>query len=202
MVGSATGYVFGNYRLLLTTLVPDAAVQTFGWFDNSYDKGYQGIIGVTEIPGTHLLIVSVQRDSAPVLYDPQRKQLVRKLRLADRRGNPEFRYRAVANEFWATDYDFMVKLDGKNLTPTKATQVQDAPSGTRQFIGNFCFNLDMSLCLVARPFSGDALALDADPMLEVHRIALGGQPLDIGILAGGTVVSRDWKTGTPAFRKL
>src|SRR5262249_44314033 len=89
-----TGYAFGDYRLLLTAHAPDAEVQRFGWFDDSYDKGYQGIIGVTEVPRTPLLIVSIQRDSAPVLYDPQRKQLVRKLRLADRYGNPEFRHRA------------------------------------------------------------------------------------------------------------
>src|SRR5215472_13421954 len=55
-----TGYAFGDYRLLLTTRVPDVEVQTFGWFDHSYDKGYQGIIGVTEVPGAQLLIVSIQ----------------------------------------------------------------------------------------------------------------------------------------------
>lgn len=197
-----TGYAFGDYRLLLTTHMPDAEVQTFGWFDDSYDKGYQGIIGVTELPGTQLLIVSIQRDSAPVLYDPQRKQPIRKLRLADRCGNPEFRLRAPANELWATDYDFIVKLDGKDLTPIGAVQVQDAASGTRQFIGNFCFNPDASLCWVARPFSGDVIALDADSLRTVHRVALGGQPLDIGVLADGTVVARDWKSGNPFSQKF
>jgi hypothetical protein len=196
-----TAYAFGDYRLLLTTHLPDVAVQVFAWFDNSYDKGYQGVIDVTEVPGTHLLIVAIQRDSAPALYDPQRKQLLRKLKLADRCGNPEFRYHAAANEFWATDYDFLVKLDGKNLMPIKAAQLQDAVSGTRQFIGNFCFNRDASLCWVARPFSGDVLALETDSMRQVHRIALGGQPLDIGILADDTIVARDWKTGAPASGK-
>ncbi len=199
--GAFTGWAFGDYRLLLTAHLPDVAVQAFAWFDNSYDKGYQGIIGVTEVPGTQLLIVSIQRDSAPVLYDPQRKQMLRKLTLADRGGNPEFQYRTPANEFWSTDYDFIVKLDGKSLTPIKAAQLQDAASGTRKFIGKFCFNRDASLCWVARPFSGDAVALEADSMRQVHRIALGGQPLDIGILTDDTIVARDWKTGVPASRK-
>lgn len=197
-----TGYAFGDYRLLLTTHLPDTEVQTFGWFDNSYDKGYQGIIGVTEVPNTQLLIVSVQRDSAPVLYDPQRKQLIRKLKLADRHGNPEFRHRVSANELWATDYDFIVKLNGDGLATIGAAQLQDASPGTRQFIGKFCFNSDASLCWVARPFSGDAVALDVGSMRVVERVALGDQPLDIGILADGTVRARDWKTGNAATQKL
>jgi hypothetical protein len=197
-----TGFAFGDYQLLLTDHRREGEVQTFTWFDNSYDRGYQGIVDVTEIPDSDLLIVSIARDSTPVLYDPEKKQAVRKLALADRRGNPEFLLRASANEFWASDYDSIVKLDAKTLTTIKAARVQDAPSRTSKFIGNFCFDSNETLCFIARPFSGDAVVLEADSMRQTHRVALGRQPLDIGLLADGTVIARDWKTGDFLSRKF
>jgi hypothetical protein len=190
-----TGFASGDYWLILTDDQGHVELQGFDWFDNSYDKGYQGIIGVTETPDGKLLIISIQRDSTPVLYDPAKKQVVRKLQLADRRGNPEFCLRVASDEFWVSDYDSIVKLDAKTLDVLKAERIQDAASGTMQFIGKFCFNLDQRLCIVARPFSGDAIVLDGDSMRQTHRIKLGRQPLDIGWLLDGTVVARDWKTG-------
>src|ERR1039458_9927206 len=124
--GAFTGYAFGEYRLVLTHDAGEHDVQTFEWFDDSYDKGYQGIIGAIEVPDCSLLIISVQRDSHPVLYDPEAEKAIRKLRLADRGGNPRFQYRGSACEFWATDYDSIVKLDGKTLTVCNAKCVQDA----------------------------------------------------------------------------
>lgn len=38
----------------------EPTLQTFEWFDDSYDKLYQGIIDVTEIPSSGQLLVSVQ----------------------------------------------------------------------------------------------------------------------------------------------
>lgn len=197
-----TGFVFADYQLFLTDHRRESEVQTFPWFDSSYDKGYQGIVDVTEVPDSDLLIVSIARDSTPVLYDPEKKLAVRKLVLADRRGNPEFRLRKSANEFWASDYDSIVKLDAKTLTLIKAERVQDAPAGKQKFIGNFCFDSDEALCLIARPFCGDAVVLEADSMRQTHRVELGRQPLDIGLLADGTVVARDWKTGDFLSHKM
>lgn len=199
--GAFTGYAFGEYQLVLTRYTGEDDVQTFAWFDDAYDKGYQGIIGAVAVPDSSYLIVSVQRDSHPVLYDPETKKAIRKLHLADRNGNPSFQFRESALEFWATDYDSIVKLDGKTLAVKNARCMQDAIRGTRQFIGNFCFNSDQDVCLIARPFSGDAVALDANSMTEISRIELGQQPLDIGALADGTVVARDWKTGDSLFGK-
>jgi hypothetical protein len=196
-----TGFAFGDYQLVLTDHRGDGEVQTFAWFDDSYDKGYQGIVDVTEVPISHLLIVSIQRDSAPVLYDPIRKQAVRKLSLAGRRGNPEFLLRLSANELWASDYDTIVKLDGNTLVVKKAQRVQDAPTGTMQFIGRFCFNSNESICLIARPFRGDAVALKTDSLRQTHRVELGKQPFDIALLADDTVIVRDWKTGDFISRK-
>jgi hypothetical protein len=200
--GAFTGYAFGDYRLVLTRLAGEDDVQALEWFDDSYDKGYQGIVGSIEVPDTSLLIISVQRDSHPVLYSPETKKAIRKLSLADRTGNPSFQFRTSAREFWATDYDSVVKLDGTTLAVRNVQCVQNAVHGMRQFIGNFCFNSGQDLCLIARPFSGDAVALDADSMAQVCRIEFGRQPLDIGMLADGTVVARDWKTGDSLFRRL
>lgn len=197
-----TGYAFGDYQLILTRLAGEDDVQTLEWFDDSYDKGYQGIIGAFEVPSTTLLIVSIQRDSHPVLYDPETKKAIRKLSLADRGGNPSFQFRSSARELWATDYDSVVKLDGTTLAMKNVQRLQNAVRGVGMFIGNFCFDSGRDLCFIARPFSGDAVALDADTMAQVCRVEFGRQPLDIGMLADGKVIARDWKTGDFLFQRV
>ena len=152
----------GEFQLVIVKDGRDIELQRLEWFDDSYDKGYQGIVDVTEVPDSSLVIVSIQRDSAPVLHDPINKQAVRKLHLADRGGNPEFYLRSAAKEFWVNDYDSMVKLNAETLDVLGAERIQPAaPGTTQQFIANCCFNLDESLCLVARPFSGDVVCIDA-----------------------------------------
>jgi hypothetical protein len=200
--GAFTGYAFGDYQLVLTRHVGEDDVQTFAWFDNGYDKGYQGIVGVTDVPDSALLIVSVQRDSHPVLYDPESKKAVGKLSLQDRRGNPSFHLRITGHEFWAVDYDTVVKLDAKTLTVKNAVCLENRDRGKSQFVGSLCFSPDETRCLVARPFRGDAVVFDANSMSIVQRIDLGRQPLAIGWLAEGTLISRDWKTGDFLSRKL
>ena len=163
---------------------------------------YQGIVAVEELPNSHLLIVSVQRDSNPILYDPDSEKEIRKLNLAGRIGNPHLRFRTSANELWADDYDHIVKLDAATLNVIAIKQLQEAPAGTRQFIGDFSFDRGERLCLVARPFSGDVIALDCDSMLQTHRAELGKQPLDAGLLGDDTVVALDRKTGELLTGKL
>ena len=46
---------------------PQAEIDTLDWYDESYDKGYQGVVDVVEVSGEGKLIFSVQRDSNPVL---------------------------------------------------------------------------------------------------------------------------------------
>ncbi len=197
-----TGYAFGDYQLIMPHAGLEQEVQTFAWFDDSYDKGYQGIVGVMEIPGSPLLIISIQRDSHPVLYDPVTQTAVRKLNLADRRGNPLFQGRPTAHELWATDYDAIVKLDAKSLDVKASKLLQQATSGTGQFIGEFCLDPSQSRCLVARPYSSDILILDANSLVETSRIKLGRQPLDLAMMADGTIIARDWKTGDFLFHRL
>lgn len=170
--------------------------QQFDWYDEPYDHGYQGIIGVTEVPDQTTLLVSVQRDSQLVLYDPHERQLVRKIPLAaGKGGNPRLYFRRTANELWADDYDTLLRLDPTDWTVKNSIKLQDEASGTSQFIGQFAFNSSESLCAVARPFSGDVVAIDTHTFKVRHRSETGGQPLDVAILSDGRIFARDWKSG-------
>jgi hypothetical protein len=189
-------FAFGGFHLFLVNLNGEVSMQAFSWYsDTDYDKGYQGIIGVEEIPNSSLLIVSIQRDSSPILYDPDTGKAVKKLSLADRRGNPDFVFRSSANEFWATDYDHIVKINATTLDVIATKQLQEAGQVGRQFIGDFSFDRSERLCLVARPFGGDVIGLDCDSMRQTYRAELGKQPLEAGLLGDDTVVAVDWKSG-------
>jgi hypothetical protein len=196
------GFVGDNYRLIQPGALEFEDVQELSWYDDTYDKGYQGIVGVFAIPNSRNLVVSVQRDSNPVVYDPATKQVVRKLSLVNGYGNPEFVFRKSANELWASDYDSLVKLDVGTLDVKQSLLVQGGVSGSRAFMGNFCFNGDENICLVARPFSGDALLIDANSMRQIRTIKLNGQPLEIVLFADTTVVARDWKSGNLLLGRL
>ena len=171
-------------------------LHTLDWFDDSYDHGYQGIIGVKEVPQSDLLLIAIQRDSKPVLYDPKNRKVIKKITLADRHGNPHLHFRRTANELWVHDYDTLLMLDPATWTIKNQIRLQDAtPDKMQQFIGDFVFNVDETLCAVARPYSGDVVALDTKSFKVTHEAKIGRQPLDCAILKNGKVFARDWKTG-------
>ena len=189
-------FAFASYHLFLIQPCGSISVQEFAWYTNTdYDKGYQGIVGVEELPDSQLLIVLIQRDSHPILYDPGAGAVVRKLNLAERGGNPRFKLRASAAEFWASDYDTILKLDAETLDVVTSQRLQGSAQSTRHFIGDFSLCRRESLCLVPRPFSGDAIGIDCDTMRQTHRANLGKQPLRAGLLGEDRVVALDWKTG-------
>ena len=81
-------YAFGFLHLvLIDRSMRRVEIQKFPWFDSTYDHLYQGIIDVLQVPESEQLIISVQRDSDPVLYDPVKGKVLRKIPLANRRGN-------------------------------------------------------------------------------------------------------------------
>lgn len=192
-----------EYRLLLIRESQENNFQKFDWYEGNYDQLYQGIVGVTEIPNSPNLVVSIQRDSNPVVYDPKSKKATKKLTLGNRGGNPDFSLRITAKEFWVNDYDTIVKLDSQSLEVKSTTLLQKPiPPMARLFIGELCFDAAEKHCLVARPFSGDAILLEADSMKVVDSVELGHQPLDVALLADGTVIGRDWKTGDFLYGRL
>jgi len=168
--------------------------ERFDWYDRSYDKDYQGIVGVTELPSGEL-IISIQRDSQPVLYDPKKKKVLRKLSLAGRYGNPKFRFAKRRREIWADDYDTILKFDSHTLELKASRPLQLPLRTTNQFIGDWSFNQDESFCFVARPYSGDIVAISTDDLSTKYVAQTGQQPLTALFLKDGTVIGRDWKTG-------
>lgn len=169
-------------------------VERFDWYNDSYDQDYQGVAGVIELPSGEL-IISVQRDSNPIVYDPKTKTVLRKLALAGKYGNPRFRFAKHRKEIWADDYDTILKFDSDTLNRKAARGLQSMLQGTSQFIGDWSFNREESLCLVARPFSGDIIAISTDDLKTKYVAKTGQQPLEAIFLNDEMVIGRDWKTG-------
>lgn len=191
------------HLFLIEPVRPTVEIIGLDWYDDSYDKGYQGIIGAVEVPGEDKVIISVQRDSRPVLYDLDQRKVISRLSLADRGGNPTLRFTRRSYELWADDYDTLLRIDPsdwnvKDKMLLQGTRPARGPAvgECRQFIGEYTFAPDESLCAVARPFSGDVIALNMKKFKVTHACPLGRQPLLVAVLDDGTVYGRDYKTGT------
>jgi hypothetical protein len=170
-------------------------LQRFDWYDDSYDKGYQGIVGVVEVPDSPTVLVSVQRDSEPLLFDPTKGKVIRKIKLAGHCGNPALQFSRSGQLLWADDYDTLLKIDRKSWSVIKSKQLQSDDNGTSQFIGDYWLNSDESLCVVARPFSSDVVALDTRDLKTRYECSIGRQPLQAVMLSDNRVFGRDWKSG-------
>lgn len=170
-------------------------IQRLEWYDDSYDKGYQGVVDVLELPGYDCALVSVQRSSHLILHDLGTGMQRHSIDLGGRSGNPRLELRASGKEIWASDYDTLVVVQTENWQVNRSSRLQGAGAGTQQFIGDFSFVPDQKLCAVARPFSGDIVGIDLSS-LKIERTAkIGRQPLEVAALPRGEVVARDWKTG-------
>jgi hypothetical protein len=167
-------------------------IQRLEWYDSSYDKGYQGVIDVIALPDPRYAIVSVQRSSELVLHDLDTGKASRKVSLGSRLGNPKLALRRSGKEVWASDYDTLAIVDTDTWRVLRRKRLQGA-AGSGQFIGDYSFSADGSCC-VARPHSGDVVAVDE--RLKIRRsAALGRQPQEAIELPSGDVIARDWKTG-------
>lgn len=186
---------WSDFALIQVSRNNGLSLQTFDWYDDRYDKGYQGIIGVTEVPGSDLVIVSVQRSSKPIFYDPTARQKVGEIILSGGTGNPSLCFRRAASELWVDDYDTILKLEPESWRVLKRRKLQPAAAGTAQFIGQFTFDGEEKVCAVARPFSGDVVGLNPKSLRIRYRAKLGKQPLEVAVLRDHRVFARDWKTG-------
>ena len=177
-------------------------VQRLAWYDDTYDKGYQGITDVLGAPDGCSALVSVQRSSQVIVHDLATGHKRGSFELAGRGGNPKLAFRSSAQEIWASDYDTMVVLDGKTWRPIRTARLQGAAGGAQQFIGDYSFGPDEGSCVVARPFSGDVVGIDPSTLRIKRRARLGRQPLEVAALTEGEVLARDWKTGDVLRGKL
>jgi len=191
------GFAPWNSFVLLRVSPSDGAVeiQRLAWYDESYDKAYQGIVGVLELPGGDAALVSVQRSSRLILHDLATGARRRAIDLGDRGGNPRLALRDSGREVWASDYDAIAVVRTDTWQVTRRARLQGARAGTQEFIGGFAFAADEPLCVVARPFSGDVIGIDLETLKTRRSARLGRQPLEVAALPGGEIVARDWQTG-------
>jgi hypothetical protein len=184
---------------VLVRVVPGAGrvdVQQLPWFDGSYDKGYQAPIDVIASPDGSAAVISVQRSSRLILHDLATGTARATVDVAGRGGNPELRLRAAGRELWASDYDTIAVVRTADWRVDRHALLQGEPEVPRQlFIGDYTFAPDADLCVVARPFGGDIVALDPGTLKVTLTAHVGGQPLHVAALGGGAVIARDWKTG-------
>jgi hypothetical protein len=166
-------------------------IQRLEWYDDAYDKGYESPVNVIALPDARLALISVSRRSDLIVHDLETGKMLRNVPLANRHGNPKMALRG--KQLWATDYDTLAVLDVDMWRVLRTKRLQGAEAGTNQFIGDFTFSPD-GTCCVARPYSGDVVAVDE--RLTIRKSAkLGRQPLEAIELPGGDVIARDWKTG-------
>jgi hypothetical protein len=162
------------------------------WFTGAnYDLGYQQLVGCLTLPGTHLVVVSVQRSSRLIVIDTLKNQPVAQIELADRGGNPVMRIRS-ASDFLADDYDTLCRVDLETMSVVATKRLQATTK--MLFIGEYDLNAD-GTCVVARPYSGDVLLVDSERFNELSRASADGQPLHVCMVSETRVVTRDWKTG-------
>ena len=189
----APSYVVVARSRLLHIDPSDPDPDPLEWYEQGYDLMYQGLGPAYEIPDSHLLMFSIQRDSKPVIYDPVRREVQGYLSLAERLGNSSLYFRTTASELWADDYDTLLRLGVPSWEVLDALQLQKGPSGMGKFIGSFWFPHDERFCLVPRPFSGDVAIIDPNTFATVRTVPLPEQPLD-AVVARGEVIARDWQT--------
>lgn len=183
---------------VLIRVVPAAGgvdIQRLPWFDDSYDKGYQGVVDALELPNSTSALVSVQRSSQLILHDLNTGTKSGEVSLGGRGGNPALALRESGRELWAVDYDTLVVVNTADWTIARSAHLQGSASGTGQFIGDFAFTPEADLCVVARPFSGDVVGLDLRTLAIKRSAPVGREPLQVAAISGDEVVARAWKTG-------
>lgn len=180
---------------VLIKLSPSTEVEicSLDWYDDSYDKDYQGVTGVVALG--HHAIFSVQRSSTLIVQDLRNPRDVRSITLGDRHGNPKPELRDSGKQIWAIDYDTLVVVQADDGRVLRSVRLQGASSDVNEFVGDFSFSPDDKLCLVARPFSGDVVGVDPTTLKTKCSARLRQQPLEVLALQGREVVARDWKSG-------
>lgn len=169
------------------------------WYDGStYDKTYQPITMVTEVPDSNLALVSLQRCSEIMIHDCSSDKLVGKVKLASGFGNAEALFRRNAAEVWVADYDTIVCIDTKEWKVMKRIRLECADPVTRglRYVGSLAFDSDERFCAVARPFSGNIMAIDTSTITITHGAFPGGRPHDVALLSDGRVYARDGHAGS------
>ena len=170
---NATGAA-GYY--LISVMGHEATIDRLDWFSaDSYDLGYQSVIAVRLVPETGELVFGVQR-SSHLVVTPSGGGAVRRVGLSGAHGNAVPYMRAKAPEVWAVDYDTLVRLDRRSWTVTGTVRLQDAPYGTRMFVGELWMPPEEDFAIIPRPGSADIVIVDPDTLTPARHVRLGRQP--------------------------
>jgi hypothetical protein len=110
-------------------------------------------------------------------------------------GSPKLTLHEEAGEVWTTDYDAVAVITAASWKVRRRIRLQDAAAATQLFIGGLSFAPVQGMCLVARPYSHDVVALDMSSLRIRGTATLGREPIEAALLSSGEVVARDWKTG-------
>ncbi|MHB8645156.1 MAG: hypothetical protein ACYDAR_05140 [Thermomicrobiales bacterium] len=176
-------------------------VQWMDWFNaNDYNLERQGIGDAVAVPGKEHVIIQIVNSATPVLYDPVECKVLKKLSLAGNRrathgSNHTLRIRKKANELWADDFDFMVRLDTTTWSTIDGSNFHDEIGPNSVWYGTFVFDREESLCAISRPGYGDVIGVDTKTFKVTRQAKLGSKPLDIGLFSDGRIIARDWSTG-------
>ena len=170
-------------------------IQRLPWYDDSYDKDYQGVVGALELPNRGSALISVQRSSRLILHDLNTGTKIRSIDLGRRAGNPTLTLRNAGHELWASNYDTLEVVRTSDWQVDRSRRLQGAMIGAQEFIGEYAFAPNDDLCVVARPFSGDVIGVDVRNLKIRQSAKVGRQPMEVTALGHDDVVARDWKTG-------
>lgn len=165
------------------------------WFsEEGYDTTWQEPLRAYEVPGSQTLVITVQRASHLVLYDPRERRVVGGIELdRSRSGNSSIYFRRHADEMWVDNYDTLLRLRPGSWEVLDSLRLQEEQDGMGKYIGSFWFPSQENVCVVARPFSGDVVLVDPGLFRVLETVPLGGKPLDAVLLRDGTVIARDWE---------
>lgn len=170
-------------------------VQRLSWLnEHTYDLLYQSMLMPVAVPNKSSVLVPVQRSSRVVIYEPESREKTGEIELSGYPGNPTLVFRSD-DELWAGNYDTLMRLDAADWRKLDEARLQPGGDMPRKFIGGWALNRPRTTCIVSRPFSGDALMLDAESFAVTHRAELGAEPIAAIALDDGRVFARDWKTG-------
>jgi hypothetical protein len=184
-----------DYVLLELTPHAGITLHRLPWYDSSSDKDYQAVVDATVVPGTRQALISVQRSSRLIVQDLSSGEVVRTFDIGGGAGNPKLALRHGAGEIWTIDYDAVVVITTATWKVRKRLRLQDAAAGTQLFVGDLTFAAHQDLCVVARPYSHDVVALDVSSLKMRGRATLGREPIEAALMSNGDVIARDWKTG-------
>jgi hypothetical protein len=189
-----------HHLIMVNTVNRTVGIRKFPAFYEGGVEMKDRVSGMLELPRQNSVLIEEGRDERPLLIFNTRKHKVQQ-RL-DLRMKPEtnrcYRFRDSANELWVSDPDRLIKLSPNFLGDwiqrgNIRLQLMDSTGG--RFTGEFSFNMDESLCIVARPFVADALLIDVQKFEIVNKVYLDARVKSIRLLSDGRVIARQWFTG-------